>query len=224
MFLIPIPLYDTPRLQGHRPWIVWTLIAVNAWIFFALVLRSFDPSGGPEISFDAALSAWGFRPAAPTVSTAFASMFLHADVLHLFGNMLYLWIFGDNVEARLGRVGFLLTYLVGGCAAVALHSLLSGSPTVPLVGASGAVSGLLGAYLVFFPGNRVVIGYVGAFLLFVRWGTVALPAIVVLLFYLMYENLLPAALGLGGPVAYGAHIGGFLFGAGLAGLVRRFRP
>jgi membrane associated rhomboid family serine protease len=135
------------------------------------------------------------------------AMFLHAGWLHIAGNMLFLWIFGNNVEDRLGHLGFLVFYLLGGLAASGLELLLSPSSTVPTLGASGAIAAVLGSYLVLFPRARV-----DTFVLFLL---VDLPAVVVLggWFVLQLFN------GVGGlgthvnqGVAYWAHVGGFLFG------------
>ncbi|MCA9566851.1 MAG: rhomboid family intramembrane serine protease, partial [Myxococcales bacterium] len=135
-------------------------------------------------------------------------------------NLLFLWIFGDNVEARLGSVPFLLFYLVCGAAATGLYALLAGPSLVPLVGASGAISGVLGAYLLWFPHNRVKL-FVG---LWPIWLDIILvPAWVVLGSYLVLDNVLPLLLGAGGNVAYGAHVGGFLAGLAVAGALGRSR-
>jgi membrane associated rhomboid family serine protease len=138
--------------------------------------------------------------------TLFSSTFLHGGFLHLAGNMLYLWIFGNNVEDYLGHVKFLFFYLLCGVAAAFTHTLAESTSTVPMIGASGAISGILGAYLILYPRARVVtMIWFFFFLRFVR-----LPAFVVLgLWFLMQ---LPGALGGSGGIAWFAHIGGFVFG------------
>jgi membrane associated rhomboid family serine protease len=211
-----IPLYDHPRPRNFIPILVVALIIANVWVHVALhVVLGFD--GGAWGQF---YRAWGFVPALPMLTTAFTSMFLHGDVLHLAGNLLFLWVFGDNVEHGLGRGGFLLTYVLGGLAGSAMYLLLSLGSEIPTIGASGAVSAVLGAYLVLYPGNRVMVGWLFWFLVFVRYGRTPLPAIVVLGFYFLYDNLLPVVLGLETGVAFGAHIGGFLFGMAAAAGIR----
>jgi membrane associated rhomboid family serine protease len=151
----------------------------------------------------------GFRPAEPSWSAVFASMFLHSGLFHLLGNMLFLWIYGNNVEHRLGRVAYLAAYLLTGAAAAAGDALLRHGSGIPAVGASGAISGVLGFYFTWFPHNRVRL------MLFLPFAMMfELPARVVLGFYLVANNLLPWLLGGGsmGGVSYGAHIGGFVAG------------
>ena len=167
-----------------------------------LALRS------PEMSFvDALLPLW-------------TSMFLHGGFLHLLGNMWFLWVFGDNVEDRLGHLRFLVFYLLCGAGAGVTHALVELQSTVPTVGASGAVSGVLGAYFVLFPRSRVItlVPLVFVFL------TVRLPAMVVLGYWFLIQFF--SGLGtLGGDqtagVAWWAHIGGFVFGMLLLRGVRR---
>lgn len=167
-----------------------------------LALRS------PEMSFvDALLPLW-------------TSMFLHGGFLHLLGNVWFLWVFGDNVEDRLGHLRFLVFYLLCGAGAGVAHALVELQSTVPTVGASGAVSGVLGAYFVLFPRSRVItlVPLVFVFL------TVRLPAMVVLGYWFLIQFF--SGLGtLGGDqtagVAWWAHIGGFVFGMLLLRGVRR---
>jgi membrane associated rhomboid family serine protease len=141
-------------------------------------------------------------------------MFLHGGFAHLFGNMLFLWIYGDNVEHRLGSASYLFWYLLTGASATLFHSLFDSGSRVPLVGASGAISGVLGFYFLWFPRNSV---RVWVFLFPFFMNMVLLPARLVLGFYLVLDNVLPFLITRGtqgAGVAYGAHIGGFL--AGLA--------
>lgn len=228
-----LPIGDTPN-PARVAWATWALLAANIAVFVLasvpLMLTPIDASGLRALSevfgtvprhasaYDAFVLQHGFKTAAPHMADLFSSLFLHSGFGHLFGNLLFLWIFGDNVEARMGSGPFVLFYLVSGVAATLLYALLAGPSLVPLVGASGAISGVLGAYLVWFPYNRVrlLIG------LWPLWLDVLLvPAWVVLTSYLVLENLLPLALGSGGNVAYGAHIGGFLAGVGVALPFRR---
>jgi len=152
------------------------------------------------------------------ISDIFTSMFMHAGLAHIAGNMLYLWIFGDNVEDRLGPVMYLAFYLVGGVVASLAHLLTNPGSQIPTVGASGAIAAVLGAYLVLFPQSRIVtiipLGY------FMRLTMV--PAIIVLGFWFILQ-LFSGVLSLGGPevggVAFWAHIGGFVAGAVMAKLL-----
>jgi membrane associated rhomboid family serine protease len=142
-------------------------------------------------------------------------MFLHGGWMHLVGNILFLWIFGDNVEQRLGRIRYLLGYLAAGAAATLFFALFVPDSQIPLVGASGAISGVLGCYFLWFPRNQVK---TFVFLFPLLMNTFYLPARLVLGFYLVLDNLIPFLIngGRASGVAHGAHIGGFLFGLALA--------
>jgi membrane associated rhomboid family serine protease len=155
------------------------------------------------------------------VLTIFTSMFLHGGLFHLVGNMLYLWVFGDNVEDRLGHGRFLLFYLVCGVAAALGQTATAPASRVPMIGASGAVSGVLGAYLILFPyaGVLTLITF-GFFFRIIR-----IPALIVLGFWIVIQLVNGAitftgALERGGGVAWFAHLGGFLAGVVLLFLVR----
>ena len=155
---------------------------------------------------------YGYRPAAPSLLALLFCMFLHGGFGHLAGNMLFLWIYGDNVEYRLGPVQYLIWYLGTGVAATLTFAFLDSTSVVPLVGASGAISGVLGFYLIWFPHN-----YVKVFFLFPFFGIIPIRAAWILGIYLVIENILPAlGGGAGSNVAYGAHIGGFIAGMLLA--------
>jgi membrane associated rhomboid family serine protease len=153
------------------------------------------------------------------------SMFLHAGWLHLLGNMLYLWIFGNNVEDRMGRPAYLAFYLLGGIVAVAGQVLIDPASDVPMIGASGAISATLGAYLVLYPAARIQsLVFLGFF-----YQLIAVPAIIVLGFWFVLQVIdglgsLGASTGIEGGVAFFAHIGGFVFGALLALAYRVRRP
>ena len=145
--------------------------------------------------------------------TAFTAMFMHGGLLHLGGNMLFLWIFGNNVEDSMGRVKFLAFYLLGGIAALGAQIAIDPSSTVPTIGASGAVAGVLGGYLLLFPRARVV---TVIFIIFF-FTILELPAILILGFWFLQQVLfgyfdLTGPTDGGGGVAYFAHIGGFVFG------------
>jgi membrane associated rhomboid family serine protease len=152
-------------------------------------------------------------PTAPTWLTLFTSMFMHGGLLHLGGNMLFLWIFGNNVEDSMGPVKFILFYLLGGLAATAGQLLVGPNSMVPNIGASGAIAGVLGGYILLFPRARVV-----TIIFIVFFFTILeLPAMLVLGFWFIEQALfgyfdLSSGGGAGGGVAYFAHIGGFVFG------------
>jgi membrane associated rhomboid family serine protease len=149
-------------------------------------------------------------------------MFLHASLMHVGGNMLYLWIFGNNVEARLGPLRFLFWYLATGVAALAFHAAFNLRSPAPLVGASGAISGVLGFYLLWFPRNVVK---VWVFLFPFYIGVVHIGAVWVLGMYLLLDNLLPFLIApASGGVAHGAHIGGFVAGMVAAWIMRGRAP
>ncbi|GAB4515117.1 MAG: rhomboid family intramembrane serine protease [Sulfuricaulis sp.] len=162
----------------------------------------------------------------PPGITVFTSMFLHGGWMHLIGNMLYLWIFGNNVEDAMGHVRFVIFYLLCGVAAVFAQALPNAESTIPMIGASGAISGVLGAYLLLYPRAHVLVLIPLGF--YMR--TMQLPAMVVLGFWFVLQlvNSALADPGKGG-VAFGAHIGGFVAGMVLLPLfkyrhVRLFAP
>ena len=166
-------------------------------------------------AYDLFVFAHGFKPAHPSVADLLASMFLHSGLLHLAGNMLFLWIYGDNVEHRLGSWLYLPVYLATGAAATLFYSLFQMHSTIPMIGASGAISGVLGLYFVWFPRNKVRV----MLMLFpFFWDVILLPARWVLGFFVVLDNLIPFLLApsRSGGVAYGAHLGGFLAGVLLA--------
>ncbi|MEK6748681.1 MAG: rhomboid family intramembrane serine protease [Pseudomonadota bacterium] len=163
----------------------------------------------------------GLSPAVAAVPewlTPFTSMFLHGGWGHLLGNMLYLWIFGNNVEDALGHVRFFFFYFICGVGAVFAHAMLDTYSLIPLIGASGAISGILGAYLLLFPHARVLVAVPLGFAI----RTLHLPtrAILVLWFALQVLNSLFAPEGQAG-VAWTAHVGGFLLGLVLVIFMRR---
>jgi membrane associated rhomboid family serine protease len=148
-------------------------------------------------------------------------MFMHGGYAHLFGNLLYLWIFGDNVEEHIGSLAFLGFYLLCGVAATLAQVALNPDGIIPNLGASGAISGVLGAYIVFFPRNRV-----HALFFYV---VISVPAFIAIGIWILFQffngfgSVVAAETSLGG-VAYGAHIGGFLTGALAAGIWRLVQP
>lgn len=150
----------------------------------------------------------------PAILTPFTSLFLHGSVLHLAGNMLFLWIFGNNVEDAMGRLKFIAFYLLGGLGALAAQVLVDPSSSVPMIGASGAIAGVLGGYAVLYPRARVVT----LIFIVIIFTIVELPAVLMLGLWLAQQVALGAAdlagpASEGGGVAYFAHLGGFVVGA-----------
>jgi membrane associated rhomboid family serine protease len=180
---------------------------------------SLEQAAREVTAYDLFVFRYGFRVDAPGLLQLFSCMFLHAGLLHVAGNMLYLWIFGNNVEYRLGAPAFLFWYLATGVAATGFHAAFNLHSPTPLLGASGAISGVLGFYLVWFPRNVVK---VWVFLFPFYIGVVHIGAIWVLGFYLLMDNVLPFILAPAGQgVAHGAHIGGFLAGMAVAWVMSR---
>lgn len=218
-----IPTGDyVPRRR--TPWVTIVLILVNIAVFLYEVLLGEN--------LDQFLMTWGVVPAyiADPANhplawlTLLTSTFLHGGWLHLIGNMIYLWTFGDNVEDRLGHAGYLVFYLAAGVLAGLAQVFASQGSTIPGVGASGAIAGVLGAYLVMYPQAPVRVLVPGLFLLHMT----RLPAIIVLGFWFLLQ-LLNGFLSLGtatmsttGGTAWFAHIGGFVVGL-LMGLLLRLR-
>jgi membrane associated rhomboid family serine protease len=158
------------------------------------------------------------RPSHPELFNVFSSMFMHGGVMHLFGNMLYLWIFGNNVEDMMGHLRFLLFYLISGLVAAMVHILVAPNSRIPLVGASGAISGVLGAYFVLFPAARIYT--LVFFFYFIR--VIRIPALFFIGIWILSQvanSVITLGYGEGGGVAWFAHIGGFIAGVLL---VRRF--
>jgi len=203
-----IPLKDDLR-SSTRPFVTYLILAVNIAVF--LYETSLGRNVNDFIFRFGAIPRDLFHPAGPAIYlTLVSSMFIHAGFMHILGNMLFLWVFADNVEDRIGHVKFLLFYLACGIAGSLLHSLTSPASAVPMVGASGAISGVLGAYILFYPRARVMaLIPLGIFMRMTY-----LPSIVFLGFWFLYQlllGLLTVGAG-GGGVAYFAHIGGFAAG------------
>jgi len=215
-----IPLKDDIPTR-RTPVITIALIAINVIVYFAFeqgLLGLGDVGNERVIDFGAIPSEItdpgshatpGDQPS--FVITIFTSMFLHGSLLHLGGNMLFLWIFGNNIEDSMGRLTFVAFYLLGGLAALGLQVATDPNSMVPTVGASGAIAGVLGAYARLYPRARVVT----LVFIVIIFTVVTLPALLVLGLWFLLQ-LLPAfsepITGAGGGVAYFAHIGGFLFG------------
>lgn len=220
-----IPIRDiNPR--ARLPVINYALLAIIGAVFL------FQVSLGHDV--DALVHAWGFLPGdlraaidegrsdriAEVGLTVLTSMFLHGGWFHAIGNLLYLRVFGDNIEDRLGHAGFLLFYLASGAAGAAAQVLFEGRQDVPMIGASGAIAGVLGVYVVLFPAARVVT----LFPIFIILTFIEVPAFVFLgiwaLQQLLNGYLALGDVGRGEGVAWFAHIGGFALGL-LVGLIYR---
>jgi membrane associated rhomboid family serine protease len=242
-----VPIGDSPNPRGV-PVVTYLLIAANVAVYALITfpLGSVRPAPGDPMlaeyvrvvsdavgqrmpveeilrqvtAYDLFVFRHGFRPGSPALADLFVSMFLHGGLLHLVGNMLFLWIYGDNVEQRLGRVRLVLWYVLTGIAATLFHTAGARQSQMPMVGASGAISGVLGFYFVWFPRNHVrLLWLLPPFVMQV----VEVPARLVLGLYLVADNLLPYLIAAreGGGVAHGAHIGGFLAGLAAAWVMDR---
>ncbi len=231
-----LPLDDPEIRRRTFPFINYGIVVLNFLVFFyELTLGS--------VGSDIFIYRYGFIPAeltqgvsitnaqlpdgstvsiGPAVApwlTLFTAMFIHAGWLHILGNMLYLWVFGDNVEDRFGHVKYIFFYLLSGLAAAFLQTIVNPASDIPNVGASGAIAGVLGAYLVLFPLSRVRT----LFLIVIIPIFTRVPAFILLAFWFILQ-LVSGVGSLGtadaGGVAYFAHIGGFLFGMAIAGVYR----
>jgi membrane associated rhomboid family serine protease len=207
-----IPIYDTIK-SSTVPWVTRAIIAVNLAVFVYMALLdgnwlSFD---GPRVN--AFILEWAFKPATliqnplDAARDILVSMFMHGGLEHIVGNMLFLWIFGDNVEDRVGHGRFLGFYLAGGVVAALTQALLggflAGDPSGPMLGASGAIGAVLGAYLMLYPSSQIYTIIFPLFRFFI-------PAYLYLPYWAVIQ-FVQLSSGQAG-VALWAHIGGFLFG------------
>ncbi|HEX6271078.1 MAG TPA: rhomboid family intramembrane serine protease [Anaerolineales bacterium] len=199
-----IPLSDDDRSLRITPVVTYVLIALNAILYFL------ELNGG-----EAFIERWAFVPSRFLANplgdfpTLFTSMFMHAGPVHLLGNMLYLWIFGNNVEDRLGHVTYTIFYLLCGLGATFAQLAVSTGSNIPNLGASGAIAGVLGAYILMFPRSRVNV--------LMGRAVVAMPALVVLGLWILLQifssvGTFTQSAQTEGGVAYMAHIGGFVAG------------
>lgn len=207
-----IPLRDTIP-SSRVPLVNYAIIAANVAVFVH------ETTLGPRL--DAFVYTYGLVPKEFVPATLVTSMFLHGGWGHLLGNMLYLYIFGDNVEDRLGHPRYLVFYLLCGIAAAATQALTNAGSNVPMVGASGAIAGVSGAYLLFFPRARVVT----ILPLFIFLQIVEIPAVFFLVVWFLWQlasgvATLGARAAAGG-VAFWAHVGGFVSGMVLGPSLRR---
>jgi len=207
-----IPYRDDNPTQTF-PFVTIGLIVINCLIF---LWEFVSPMEEARIAYlygaipNSLISLETTQPIHPAL-TVFTSMFLHGGFLHLAGNMLYLWIFGNNIEDSIGHFRFILFYLFSGIMAAYGHALTESQSTIPMIGASGAVSGILGAYLLLFPHAKVyTILFFGFF-----WQIVRIPAIIVIGFWIVIQiinGIVSKGMLNQGGVAWFAHIGGFLAG------------
>lgn len=230
-----IPLRDdAPRYS--TPWVNYVLVGINVLVFlYELTL--------PVPARNQLMFQFGFVPAKLThllagqrhlvpqmaLAPVLTSMFMHASWLHLIANMWFLWIFGDNIEDYLGHFFYVIFYLIAGLAAAALHFLVNSQSAVPSVGASGAIAGVMGAFLVLYPSARVLT----LIPLFIFFPLINLPAWLVLGYWFVIQFVSGAATAIAysnqtsGGIAFWAHIGGFLAGVSLIKLFptrpRRYR-
>lgn len=230
-----IPLRDGNPTHG-RPLITWLLLAVNVLVFI-YQFRLGETFEGLEFVLQYAfVPAMFAEDPGGRFLTLFTSLFMHGGVMHLLSNMIFLLVFGDNVEDRLGRLPFLIFYLLGGAAATLAHMLFTGNSPVPLVGASGAISAVLGAYILFYPQQRVITFIpplvlpwllISLFVRVPRFFMLWLPAWLFIGYWALLQLLeAGGSLGAGGDgagVAWWAHVGGFVFGLAVVGLTGRNR-
>ena len=234
-----MPLYDDNSQRIRTPFVNYILIAINIFVFVmfqnfgenerfiytfsavpAEIISGKDIQSSPTVLGKTRSGEEIIRPGLePTPFTVYitliTSMFMHGGIGHILGNMLFLWIFGDNVEDRLGHLQYLLFYIIVGILASLAHVatcvLLQSDLLTPSLGASGAISGVMGAYILFFPNNSVTV-------LIFRFVTTVPASVAVGLWFAMqlFSSFMELGAGEGGGVAYGAHIGGFIAGLPLA--------
>jgi membrane associated rhomboid family serine protease len=209
-----IPLRDVIPSQT-TPYITVTIIALNALAWcYELAL--------PSHVLPAFLQIYGVVPADFEASTLLTSMFLHGSWMHVIVNMWYLWIFGDNVEDRIGHGSFIVFYLLCGFVAVLGQILIDPESTLPMIGASGAIAGVMGAYFVLYPRSRVLT----LIPLVIYWDIVEVPATMLLGLWFLMQLFSAGAIAVtastgGGGVAFMAHIAGFAAGIGGIFIFRR---
>lgn len=193
------PLYDENKIRGQIPFITALLVLVNIFIFFYTLG-----------DIERVSSIFGFHSGDlfnGRFFTIFTAIFLHANFWHLLGNMWFLWVFGENLESKLGSLRFLCFYFFCGLCASLAYALIGSVDSLPVIGASGAISGLLGGYLILFPGNKIK----SLVPIIFFWTIVRIPAAIFIILWFLYQFF---SLGLENVtmIAYSAHIAGFLAG------------
>lgn len=203
---------DAPTLR--KPYLTVSLIVVNSLIFLFSTLKGMQGFQLLTVQFGyipyELVNSVELTPQIPASNylTLFTSMFMHGGWLHLIGNMLFLWIYGNNVEDYFGRIKFIIFYILSGLAAIGMYTLFGPNSQVPLVGASGAIAGLMGAYIVLHPRAKITVLIIFFFIQFVQ-----LPAKVVLGIWFVIQLFMSfTGSATGGGVAWMAHVGGFVFG------------
>jgi len=216
MFFV-LPIGDiAPRRR--TPYVNYAVMAVNIAVFLLVGFRA---------DYQSIVEQYGVVPARPEWLAFFSSMFLHGGLIHLGGNMLFLWIVGDNVEDVLGHIGYLAFYLLGGVLAHLPQLMLFAKSPIPGIGASGAISAVMAAYTVWFARNRIKVWYAIWLFPFIRSGVALVPAVFAIGLWFLAQFLYGlATLGhpFRGGVGYWVHVGGFVFGLVVAGVVRLLWP
>ena len=203
---IILPLSDDTE-RRRTPLVTVSIIVLNILIFFGQVVLVKD--------YEAYVQRFGFTPTHFWSIGLLSSMFIHAGLLHLAGNMFFLWLFGDNVEDRFHRLGYFIFYLCCGMSAILLHTVMNLHTSLPAVGASGAISGIMGAYLVFYPAARIKTFFI--------YQVLQIPAVLYLGTWFLFQLLWGVVTQTSGVthVAWFTHIGGFVFGALVAWLKKK---
>lgn len=209
------PIGDTQVNGGHKAYVSYALIFINIAVFLWSISLGMD-------GYQSFLTNYGTIPGEITrgmdMHTLITSMFIHGGWMHLIGNMIFLWVFADNIEAIIGSLLFLIFYIAGGLAGTAAHIFTDINSVIPSVGASGAISAVLGAYLVMFPKSKIKV--------FILFFVTYMPAIIFLLLWFGQQMLagvgsLNAVSAESAGVAWWAHIGGFLFGVAVGLVFKR---
>lgn len=203
------PIGDDQVVGGSRPLVSYSLLVANTLLFLWIVF------GLDTVPLDDIYDTWGAIPGMVTAGerwwTLITSMFFHGGAMHLVGNMIFLWVFADNIESSIGSVRFTIFYLLGGLFAGVMHILFNWDSMVPAIGASGAISAVLGAYMIMFPGSRIRV------LILIFFRSARVPAFLFLGIWIA-QQLVSGIGAMGtmdmhsGGVAWWAHIGGFIFG------------
>jgi membrane associated rhomboid family serine protease len=237
-----LPIGDDNYGRRVTPLVVYAIVATNILMFIAQFTLGdaftvayaaipFEITHGTDLTAPVRLDGVGQIPQAPGPTpiylTLLTSMFLHGGFMHILGNMLFLWIFGDNIEDNFGHLKFAAFYFISGIVAALAQILFDPNSVIPTVGASGAIAGVMGAYIVMFPRNRVrALAFLGFLVT-----TIEVPAVVMLGIWIVTQFFSQFAAitqntsqTRGGGVAYMAHIGGFIVGVLLSFLFRRRRP
>lgn len=223
MFLFP---YQDDNPTRTFPWVNWLLIGGNLWVFFAWQLPLgpeekqvfFSSFGFIPSMFFGQLSNFSLETIAWEWSTVLTSMFSHGGIFHLLGNMLFLYLYGDNVEEAMGKLWYFLFYLSCGLLAALAQALSSPDSTIPMVGASGAISGVIASYLLLYPRARVRVFY----WIIILVGTFQVPAFLVLGWWFVQQILaFPESMKAASGVAVAAHLGGFAAGIVLTPLIKK---